>query len=72
MATENYLNQETYFEEASNTLWVSKLFFWYMGDFGGKKGTKKILQQYRLYPTAQSTKIKFADYDWAIKENWSF
>lgn len=65
-ATESFLSQEVKYHAHSNSVTVSKLFDWYSGDFGGKKGTLRILNKRGLIPTDKNVSIRYREYDWSV------
>jgi Protein of unknown function, DUF547 len=50
-ATRAFLQQETEVARANNEIRISKIFYWYYGDFGGKKGIHDLLEKYCVDPT---------------------
>lgn len=71
-ASKGYLENDTSYDESTNTAHVTKLMFWFMGDFKGKKGIQNILEQYELTPKGSKPKIKFKNYDWeTVIDNYS-
>jgi hypothetical protein len=71
--TRKYINSErgTKIDSAENTLYLSKLFDWFAGDFEYKSGSvlnfiKPYLGQKALAFVAQNPKIKYLPYDWAL------
>ncbi len=64
MATRSFLESETDVEEENNTVYVSKIMQWFKGDFGGKKGVRKMLNQY-LEKDFSRYKLKYKAYDWS-------
>ena len=63
LATRTFLQNEVEYDSYSHTLRLSQLFNWYMGDFGGKKGIRDFLRQYRI-DTPSNTKFEFSNYSW--------
>lgn len=61
----SFLNKTSSFNMDNDTWIVTALFSWFRGDFGGKKGMKKILKSYNI---TKSTDINFeyGDYDWTL------
>lgn len=61
------------YDNARNLVFVSKIFSWYRGDFGGKSGIRKILKSYGAIPkSAGKVKLEFQDYDWSVEtENYA-
>jgi hypothetical protein len=71
--TRKYLNSNrgTRIEAGENTLYLSKLFDWYKGDFESKSGSvlnfiKPYLDQKTLAFLQRGPKIAYLDYDWAL------
>jgi hypothetical protein len=63
LAMDSFLESETVIDLKKNKIFVSKLFLWFLGDFGGFKGIKKIIED-RLYVETRGKKIKFLPYSW--------
>jgi len=64
LAKSNFLRNESKFDEASNTLHVSKIFFWFIRDFGRKKGIVQIHKDLKIIPKYGLPLVRFKDYDW--------
>ena len=63
IATKSFLEQETEINRRNLTLYVSQLFLWYLGDFGGYGGLRRLLySNLPLEPLAW--KLRFRPYDW--------
>ena len=60
------------YEPQTNTLWLSKIFHWYKGDFGGEDGVTNLLMKYvredNLLETLRSGdfRIRYMKYDWSV------
>ncbi|MCT9097753.1 DUF547 domain-containing protein [Haloarchaeobius sp. HME9146] len=65
--TASYLHSECDYDEASDVVRVPKLFSWYRGDFGGKTGIVRFLQEYDVVPADASPKLAYSEYDWSLK-----
>lgn len=65
LTTGQYLSKTT--EIDGNILRVSKLFSWFRGDFGGKKGILKMLQKHDIIDNSQRFKIEYLHYDWTME-----
>jgi len=63
--TEKYLKKHTTYDKATNKVSTTPLFSWFRGDFGGKKGVKKILAAQSLIPSTK-VELKFIEYDWTL------
>lgn len=71
--TRAYLNSSrgTIINEAENTLYISKIFEWFAGDFVSKAGSvpefiKPYLSSRTLAFLEKDPKISYLDYDWAL------
>jgi hypothetical protein len=71
--TRDYLNSErgTRIDEAGNTLYISKIFDWFAGDFEAKSGSVlKFIKPYLDPPKQeflqQDPKISYLSYDWGL------
>jgi hypothetical protein len=71
--TRIYINSDrgTQIDSAKNTLYLSKLFDWFAGDFESKSGSvqnflKPYLEERTLTFWAKEPKTKFIHYDWAL------
>ncbi len=63
MATQSFLQQETKINRETVTLHVSQLLQWYLGDFGGYGGLRKLLYD-NLELEARPWRLQFRPYDW--------
>ncbi len=60
-----YLKKFTNYNKEEKTAYVTNLFSWFRGDFGGLDGIKEILLKYQLIPD-KNTRIKTSTYDWTL------
>jgi len=65
-ATAGFLELNSIYNEAENTVEVSKILSWFKGDFGGIDGIKNILKEYQIIPEESNPKITFKEYDWTV------
>ncbi len=63
MALASFLEAEVHFSEETREIQISKLFQWYQGDFGGKRGIMTLLQE-QLELVDQNYSLRFTEYDW--------
>ena len=66
LATKNYLHTESDYDTASSIIYLPKIMSWFRGDFGGKKGLKKMLKKYGIVAKKEAYKIRFKKYDWTL------
>ena len=60
-----FLNKFSNYDEQKNEVLTTPLFSWFRGDFGGKRGTKRILERYNIVPS-KDVELKFDSYDWTL------
>lgn len=62
-------------DSQGNTLWLSKIFAWYLDDFGGKQGTLDFIkghtrdEEIRALPAAADLNLRYLPYDWSINQS---
>lgn len=66
LATASFLETETRYDHATNTAHVSRLLLWYLGDFGGKNGIRRLLETQGRIPVGRRPRIRFNTYDWSL------
>ncbi len=66
MATESFLTTTSKYDASNNQVIVSPLMSWFRGDFGGRKGTIKLLEKFGVIPKGVKPSIKYATYDWTV------
>jgi hypothetical protein len=65
LSTKNYLQKFSTYDPASKIAYVTSLFSWFRGDFGGLEGIKNILIQHNIIPDI-NVRLKTAEYDWTL------
>ena len=63
--TTTYLKEQTTYNKETRVAKSVSLFSWFRGDFGGKRGARKILKKYEVTPVKPKS-IKFTTYDWTL------
>jgi hypothetical protein len=66
LATASFLESETRYDAETNTAHVSRLLLWYLGDFGGVSGIRRLLETQGLVPAGSQSRIRFRAYDWSL------
>jgi hypothetical protein len=66
-ATKGFLSETSFVD--GKTLILSKLFFYYSGDFGSKRNKIKLVQEFTDLNLEGVKKISYADYDWTMQLN---
>ena len=60
------------FDEKKKLLSVSKIFYWYKGDFGGTSGIIALHKQHKIIPDSfkdEKINLKYQEYSWEITDN---
>jgi hypothetical protein len=65
LSTKLYLDSEVTFFEEENMVTVSQLFNWYAGDFGGRNGILKFLEEYEKVPRGTEPMIIYKPFSWS-------
>lgn len=63
LATQSFLEGDTNFDEENKVVHTTALFQWFSGDFGGKKGIRKIYKN-QLDKDISDYSIKYKAYSW--------
>ena len=69
VSKKNFILNDSKFDSSTNTLSVSRIFFWYLGDFQGKKGVIEIHREIGIVPKdldPGQIKLSFNTYTWEI------
>jgi Protein of unknown function, DUF547 len=64
IATQAFLFSEVKKNKQTNTVEISKLFNWYIADFGGRNGIIAFLKRYQIISSSDNPTIVYQDYDW--------
>lgn len=64
LATKSFLENEV--DVTENAVAVPAILDWFRGDFGGKKGIRKLLRENGFPDVNASTKIRFRKYNWQL------
>lgn len=66
IAEEVFITSNTKVNESEQSIYTNKIFSWFRGDFGGKKGIKKLLIKHG-FSQAETYRLKFSDYSWNLE-----
>ncbi|MCU4752585.1 DUF547 domain-containing protein [Halobacteria archaeon AArc-curdl1] len=64
IATEWFLEENVRYDRGRDVLEVPRLFLWYRGDFGGKRGILAFLERYDVVPPAATPTLTYSEYEW--------
>ena len=65
-ATSGFLAGDVEFDPKLNTVKLSRLFFWFNGDFGGQSGIVSIVNRYLDLAMNKNTTFTYKKYDWDL------
>lgn len=68
-ASASFLENESTYNPEKNELLTSRLFYWFSGDFGGKKGIIEIHSKWGILPEKMKPRILYKKYDWSLEMN---
>lgn len=66
IAAKQYLQKSSTYKPEENKVYVTSLFSWFRGDFGGKDGIVEFLKKYEVIPQDANPDLEFKDYDWTL------
>ncbi|WP_255170362.1 DUF547 domain-containing protein [Natrononativus amylolyticus] len=65
VAIEWYLEENVSYDPLTEVATVPRLFLWYRGDFGGKRGIVDFLERYGAVPEGVTPSLEYDEYDWS-------
>ncbi len=68
-STARFLKTSSKYDSSEKKVYVTSLFSWFRGDFGGKDGTRKILKEQGIIPVTDGIELEYKDYDWTLDLN---
>lgn len=66
LATRAYLSTGAQYDSRKNAVYLPRLFLWFCGDFGGRKGILKLLEHCGIIAAGSRPKMRFKTYDWNL------
>jgi hypothetical protein len=66
LAEANFVQATSRYDVAANTLHVSKIFYWFAADFGGKQGVVALAKRLGIVPDSVSPKLEYDPYDYTL------
>ncbi len=66
IAAKQYLQKTSTYKPEEDKVYVTSLFSWFRGDFGGKDGVRDFLKKYEVIPKDADPDLEFKDYDWTL------
>lgn len=65
-STRSFLRQSSTYNRSPNELRVIRLFLYYRGDFGGRRGIYTFLERYDIIDPDDRPRIRYDTYDWTL------
>jgi hypothetical protein len=65
-STDKYLKANTTYNKEKNTVEVPALMSWFRGDFGNKRGVRKICKKFNIIPEDSKPCLEYKTYDWTL------
>jgi hypothetical protein len=62
-----FLQKQSRYDKADNTVYTTTLFRWFKGDFGSDEDIIALLQKYGAIPPSAQPELEHTDYDWNLK-----
>ncbi|WIV67815.1 DUF547 domain-containing protein [Natrialbaceae archaeon AArc-T1-2] len=66
VATEWYVDENVRYDHDRETVRLPRLFLWYRGDFGGKRGIRELLARHGVIPAGSKPALEYEKRDWSI------
>ncbi|WP_255152772.1 DUF547 domain-containing protein [Halorarius halobius] len=65
-STRSFLQQSSTYHSEDDELWVTRLFLYYRGDFGGRSGIYEFLERYDVIEAEARPRVRYEQYDWTL------
>lgn len=65
--SQQFLTRTSSYEAENEKVYITSLFSWFRGDFGGKSGIRDFLRKYKVIPQEADPSLSFQDYDWTLE-----
>ncbi|MEM9888243.1 MAG: DUF547 domain-containing protein [Bacteroidota bacterium] len=65
-SSKRFLEKSSTYKAEENTAYVTSLFRWFRGDFGGLDGVKSYLVRYGIVEEGTDPSLSFEKYDWTL------
>lgn len=66
VATEWYLAENVSYDPERGVATVPRVFLWYRGDFGGKRGVRSFLRRYNAIPDDEAPRLEYDENDRSV------
>lgn len=65
-STRSFLQQSSTYDSDAGVVRTTRLFRYYLGDFGGHSGVYAFLEQYDVVEDGARPRIRYTEYDWTL------
>jgi hypothetical protein len=65
-STQSFLQQSSTHDRNVDEVWVTRLFLYYRGDFGGRRGIYEFLERYDVINQDNRPRVRYKQYDWTL------
>lgn len=65
-STHSFLQQSSTHDQNADEVWVTRLFLYYRGDLGGRRGIYDFLEQYDVIDQGSRPRVRYEQYDWTL------
>ena len=65
-ATKDFINDKKRNSIGEKEMSISRIFQWFVGDFGTKKERLAFIRGYAQEPVDKNAKLRFLNYDWSL------
>jgi hypothetical protein len=65
LATRTYLDATVEYDPDSGTARIPRVFLWYRGDFGGRRGIRSFLRHHDAIAADASPRLRYRSWDWS-------
>ena len=65
-STTLFLKRSSKYDAEESKVYITSLFNWFRGDFGGKDGTREILKNEGIIPSVENIDLEYKDYNWTL------
>ncbi|WP_424016340.1 DUF547 domain-containing protein (plasmid) [Halorientalis pallida] len=66
LSTRSFLQQSSKTDPSADEIIVSRLFLYYRGDFGGRRGIYEFLERFDVIDAEARPRVRYDSYDWAL------
>lgn len=65
-STRSFLQQSSTYHRKADEVWITRLFLYYRGDFGGRRGIYEFLERYDVIEGDDRPRVRYDQYNWTL------